>query len=316
MLKPVITVSLCCATGMAYAEQYHAWLDRKHQQTSQQINRVAHRVDDWFGEPKPDAPASATLRVMLDATWNKHDSLKIEPRVRGRIKLPTLEEKVSVVFGDDSLDHEKLGGQHDARYPAQPQINQQTLHRPTAREDNSSIALRWSSWADFLAVDTDVDVGVRSGDDVYVRFEARKKIPHRHDTYTELEQMYRYGTDSHHFARTSAELKHQQNDNTLIANYIHADYADNGNDKGWTWGNTAYRQHQFSGNKRLNYGIQAGGTLGGRKHQFNSYGAFVSWRQPVWRDWLFAQTELTYANNKDEGRRHYAGTFVRLEAVF
>lgn len=315
MLKPWIALSLCCVANGVYAET-NGWIDRKHNQTSQKIDRLAQKMDDWFGKPNPDDPASATLRVMLDTTWNKHDSLKMEPRVRGRIKLPTLEQKVSVVFGDDSVDNEMLGGQHNELNPANPKINNQTFHSKTTREDNSSIAVRWSNLDKHFGIDTDADIGIRSGDDVYAQLEARKTFQHTPNTSTQIKQTYRYGIDSKHFARSSVEVKHQQQNDTFVANYAHADYVDNKDDKGWSWGNSLYRQHEFDGHKRLNYGIQAGGAIGGRKHQFNSYGAFASWRQPVWRDWLFVQAELNFANNKDEGRKHYVGTFVRLEANF
>ena len=34
----------------------------------------------------------------MDTTWNKYDGIKIKPRVRGRIKLPTLENRLSLVL--------------------------------------------------------------------------------------------------------------------------------------------------------------------------------------------------------------------------
>lgn len=316
MLKSVITISLCCITNVAYASEHDGWVDKKHHQTSEKIDHLADKMDDWFGESNPDHQASATLRVMVDTTWNKHDGLKIEPRVRGRVKLPTLEKKMSVVFGDDSLDNEALHSQHNELNPATPQISNQALHTKTTRKDNSSIALRWSNLNKHLGIDTDWDVGVRSGHDIYTKIAAKKIFQNNSNTYTQIEQMYRYGLSSKHFARTSAEIKHYQHKHTFIGNYAHIDYTHNQHDKGWTWGNTTYQQHQFVGNKRLNYGLQAGGSMSSKKHRLNSYGAFVSWRQPLWRDWLFVQTELTYANNKDEGRKHYVGAFARLEVNF
>ena len=80
------------------------WLDRNQLKVRDWADHTSHKIDNWFGETDPEKPASATLRVIVDNSWNKHDGYEIKPRIRGKIKLPTLERKLSLVFGDDSLD--------------------------------------------------------------------------------------------------------------------------------------------------------------------------------------------------------------------
>lgn len=314
-LNHFIAFSALCASSAAYAQD--TWVDKQHNQASEKVDKLANKINNWFGEPNPNQPASATLRVMLDNTWNTHDGFKVKPRVRGRLKLPVLEEKMSVVFGDDSLDNEYLDGTHNDEM-AQPDSspNKKRFDGKRSREENASLALRWSDLNQNWGLDTDADIGVRSGDDVYGRVKVRKNFQHRPDLNTQVEQLYRYGIDSKHFARSSAEVKKQQNAQTHIANYAHIDYVDNKNEKGWSWGNVAYRQHDLGGNRRLSYGLQASGAVSGSKNKLNSYGAFVGWRQPIFRPWLFAQTELTYANDRDANRSHYPRGFVRFEAIF
>ena len=82
------------------------WTDRQQKSIRHWTQKTANKIDNWFGEPDPNQPASATLRVIIDNSWNKHDGYEIKPRIRGKLKLPTLERKVSLVFGDDSLDNE------------------------------------------------------------------------------------------------------------------------------------------------------------------------------------------------------------------
>lgn len=50
--------------------------------------------------------------------------------------------------------------------------------------------------------------------------------------------------------------------------------------------------------------------------KFNYWGPFVSYRQPIWRNWLFIQPEISFYNDKDKDRKHFIQTFVRLEAIF
>ena len=67
------------------------WIDKNHQGFQDWLQNSAVEIDGWFGENQSTKPAKASLRVMMDTTWNKYDGIKIKPRVRGRIKLPTLE---------------------------------------------------------------------------------------------------------------------------------------------------------------------------------------------------------------------------------
>jgi len=50
--------------------------------------------------------------------------------------------------------------------------------------------------------------------------------------------------------------------------------------------------------------------------RLNSWGPFVSWRQPLWREWFYVQGDLNYFNDHREDRDHFVSTFVRLETLF
>jgi hypothetical protein len=131
-------------------------------------------MDNWFGETDPKKPATATLRVLVDNRWNKHDEYDVKPRIRGRVKLPTLEHKLSVVFGDDSLDNELQNNVAITNENPPSANNDKTFDRRQTRDANSSLALRWSQLSDRLPFETDFDLGVRSGDDIYARSSYRE----------------------------------------------------------------------------------------------------------------------------------------------
>lgn len=308
-------LSLCALSGAAWAENSVGdWVDAQHSKAANQVDSWARSMDKWFGTPNPDKPATANLRIMLDTTWNKHDDVKFKARVRGRVKLPTLERKVSVVFGDDSLDNEIVNRNHNETNPND--LSEKRWNNKQNREDNASIAVRWSDLSKQWGLETDADIGVRSGDDLYLRLKARKDVDLGNNYTFTAEQMYRYGIDSKHYARTSAEVRKTENPQTFVANFLHADYENQGDGDKWTWGNSLYRQHHFGQHRRLNYGVQVGGAINGDGHKLNSYGVFASWRQPIFRDWLFIQPEVSYSNNRDINRSHYPSAFFRIEAIF
>ncbi|WP_425551401.1 hypothetical protein [Acinetobacter baylyi] len=293
--------------------QNKTWVDRKQKQISQWADRTSVKIDNWFGEIDPKKPADASLRIMLDNYWDKYNGFEVKPRIRGKIKLPTLERRLSVVFGDDSLDNEF--DNNIANINIDPNGDNKRLDTRQTRDSNGSIALRWSDFAKRLPFETDADLGIRSGDDIYVRLKAKRTWELRNDFSFYAEQIYRYGINSKNYFRTNLELTHARPDEAFFSNQLSLTHADDQDDN-WTWDNRLFRQHQFFANNRFSYGIYAGGYYNDNDLRLNSWGPFMSWRQPVWREWFYVQGDLNYLNDHREDRSHYLSTFVRLEALF
>ena len=290
------------------------WVDRKQRDIRHWADQTSVKIDDWFGDVDPEKPASATIRVMLDNYWNKYDEYEVKPRIRGKIRLPTLEKKFSVVFGDDSLDDEFSN--NIANTNTQPnQDPDKRFDSKQTRDSNGSIALRWSDFSKKLPFETDADIGIRSGDDVYLRLRAKKNWDLNNDFHFNAEQIYRYGSDSENYLRTNLELIHARPNQPFLSNQFSLTYADVQDDD-LTWDNRIFRQHQFFAHNNFNYGIYTGGYYNSNDLRLNSWGPFVSWRQPLWREWFYVQGDLNYFNDHREDRSHFISTFVRLETLF
>lgn len=290
------------------------WTDKQQKSIRNWADRTANKIDGWFGETDPNKPATATLRVLVDNRWDKHNGYDISPRIRGRIKLPTLQNRLSVVFGDDTLDDEINNNIAISNINAEADPDKK-FNGKSARDDNSSIALRWSQTARRLPFDVDADLGIRSGSDIYARLKAEKDWDLGDDFYFHAEQIYRYGIDSENYLRTNLELTHARPDQPFLSNQFNVTYADEQDDD-LTWNNRTYRQHQFFKDNRFNYGIYTGGYYNDSDLRLNSWGPFVSWRQPLWREWFYVQGDLNYFNDHREDRSHYPSALVRLEALF
>lgn len=290
------------------------WIDRKQRTIREWTDRTSVKIDDWFGEIDPEKPASATIRFMLDNYWNEYDNYEVKPRIRGKIKLPTLEKRLSLVFGDDTLDDEF--DNNIANINNQPnQDTSKRLDSKQARDNNGSIALRFSNFSKRLPFETDADIGIRSGDDVYLRLRAEKNWTLRNDFHFNAEQIYRYGSDSENYLRTNLELVHARPNQPFLSNQFSLIYADEQDDD-LTWENRTFRQHQFFAHNNFNYGIYTGGYYNDNNLRLNSWGPFVSWRQPLWREWFYVQGDLNYFNEHREDRSHYVSTFIRFETLF
>ncbi|MCU4392683.1 hypothetical protein KTH49_00165 [Acinetobacter parvus] len=290
------------------------WIDRKQRTIREWTDRTSVKIDDWFGEIDPEKPASATIRFMLDNYWNEYDNYEVKPRIRGKIKLPTLEKRLSLVFGDDTLDDEF--DNNIANINNQPnQDTSKRLDSKQARDNNGSIALRFSNFSKRLPFDTDADIGIRSGDDVYLRLRAKKYWDLDHDFNFNAEQIYRYGSKSENYLRTNLELIHARPNQPFLSNQLSLTYADTQDDD-LRWDNRTFRQHQFFAHNSFKYGIYTGGYYDNNDLRLNSWGPFVSWRQPLWREWFYVQGDLNYFNDHREDRSHYMSTFVRFESLF
>ena len=290
------------------------WVDRKQFQIRSWADDTSNKIDNWFGETDPEKPASATLRVIVDNSWNKYDGYEIKPRIRGRIKLPTLERQLSLVFGDDSLDNE-LDNNVAITNENPGNSNDKTLDRQQTRENNSSFALRWSEFSKYIPFKTDLDLGLRSGDDIYLRLKASKDWKLENDFSFHAEQIYRYGIDSKNYLRTNLELTHARPNQACLSNQLNLTYSDNQDDD-LTWDNSLFRQHQFFHENSFSYGIYTGGFLNNKDLRLNSWGPFISWRQPLWREWFYVQGNLNYMNDHRDDRSHFISTSIRFEALF
>ena len=290
------------------------WVDRKQFQIRSWADDTSNKIDNWFGETDPEKPASATLRVIVDNSWNKYDGYEIKPRIRGRIKLPTLERQLSLVFGDDSLDNE-LDNNVAITNENPGNSNDKTLDRQQTRENNSSFALRWSEFSKYIPFKTDLDLGLRSGDDIYLRLKASKDWKLENDFSFHAEQIYHYGVDSKNYLRTNLELTHARPNQAFLSNQLNLTYSDNQDDD-LTWDNSLFRQHQFFHENSLSYGLYTGGFLNNKDLRLNSWGPFISWRQPLWREWFYVQGNLNYMNDHRDDRSHFISTSIRFEALF
>lgn len=300
----------------AHADESHkTWVDESHSNIRDTLDSWASEIDSWFGETNPDDPGSAVLRIMADSEWNRYDGYSIKPRIRGKLRLPTLKRRFSLVFGDDSLDNE-ISKNHLNKNYSKPLKKDKIYDSKQSTEDNKSLAIRWSDSVKNLGIHLKVDLGIRSGSDIYLRFKGNKEWQLSNNITSSLDAMYRLGTRSKHYARINWENKYTENYRRFFANQLYLSYMNDLKSENIYWGNSLYRQHNYSNHNSLSYGIFVGGKLKSKQFSINSYGPFINWRQPIWKKWLFIQPELNFYNNRNLDRRHYISAFLRIEAIF
>lgn len=312
----ITTLALALAAGSTMAQSTTGvWVDTQHSNVKGTLHSWSNTIDNWIGTPDPNRPATANLRIMFDNEWNRYDGYSIKPRIRAKIKLPALKRRFSVVMGDEDLDNQSRDKNRLNRNYREPLKTGQKYDRKQTRDDNSSIALRWTDEIKRLGIETDLDVGIRSGADIFIRAKASKVWQITEQYSTRFEQIYRYGLNSKHYVRTNFENKFSETERRSLNNHTYLQYTHDV-DENLIWGNSSYRQHNYSNYKQLNYGFNFGGDIEKKQVQLNYYGPFINWRQPILRQWLFIQPELSFYNNRKIDRKHTLNAFLRVEAIF
>ncbi len=299
------------------SKQNDTWIDDTHKELGRWLSGAAYTMDDWFGRPNSDKPAWANIRLMLDVYHNTYDGETIKPRIRARLKLPTLEQRLSLMIGDDDLDNQPTyAGGNATDVPEND--NGRRFDRKQSREENTSLALRWSKLMKKAGMTGDIDLGVRGTDDVYLRLRMGRQKALGNDWQAKAEQIYRYGSQSEHYARTNVLFERPILAYRKFVNHSHLEYTHDEGVEAVHWGNSLHQTHTQAGklgNHDLSYGIYASGRLD-EGQTLNSYGPFIHYRQPIWREWIFLQGELSYYNNKLLERDHHLASFLRVEMVF
>ncbi len=93
------------ASAPADPNEPEHWLDSSHEYATGQAQALTEWMDSFFGEPdyEVELPESL-LRLDFTTKWDQEDGNNNNVRLRGKLRLPGLSERLNLVFSDDSGD--------------------------------------------------------------------------------------------------------------------------------------------------------------------------------------------------------------------
>lgn len=242
----------------------------------------------------------------------KRQSLSLSPcEIETNDALPdvALIQELMAVFGNDTL----------WRRATQPEPTYKAFGKKKKKNSSAQVSTTnplsasWATISTWMPFENNLDLGSNSENDVYVQFLAKKKWNLRHNISLDTEQVFRYGSTSRNYTETTLNLTQKMQDNTLFANKFNVNKSEN---EDYSWGNWTFQQYQFLKDNHLTYGVYSGGVYTKNDIQLNSWGPYISWRQPVWRNWLFMQNDLNFFNHIDDDSKHQLSVQMNLEANF
>lgn len=81
------------------------WVDTSHAYATDQAQALTEWMDDFFGDPNYDLEqAESQLRVQWRNSWDEDDDYKSKIRLRGKLQLPKLSQRLNLVFNGEDGD--------------------------------------------------------------------------------------------------------------------------------------------------------------------------------------------------------------------
>jgi len=82
-----------------------SWVDSSHAYATDRVQDLARWMDGFFGDPNYDLDQpESVVRLRLNTEWDDIDGSRDRVRLRGKLRLPNLSERVNVVFSEDDGD--------------------------------------------------------------------------------------------------------------------------------------------------------------------------------------------------------------------
>lgn len=274
------------------------WLDESHDYVSTKADDLASWMDSFFGVTRVDTEAAySTLRLRPSLGWDEADGWDPGVSLRGKVNLPNLNERVSLLFSDDdsgSVGDELLRDQENRSDDVALQI--------TGREgDRDRVDFR---------------LGFNSGLNPKLAARYRYQMPFSETISGRFRQELLYRTDDRFGTDTRLDLDVAVSSNRLLQWYNRMRWDEKRDGVGW---NTGVTLNQRLSNNRV---IGVYSTVNGRTqptHLTESYGFGMRYRQNLNRKWLFLEVQPGYFWRRDtfeDERRGTAEIVFRLEAVF
>lgn len=272
------------------------WLDQTQASFTNRADTLAGRLDRMFGVERSDLEAAySSLRLGTELRYEEGEGLEPRVRLRGRLHLPRVNERLSLIFSEDKGEGSSYYSQNEL------------LNRPQSTRVNLEVNLSDTDRHRF-----DFRVGLRSNlklrTSVRYRFEDAlgENMQHR------LSETVYFIDDQGFGSFTQYQIDRVLNDTTLVR--WSSEFRAQEDLDTLEWGTSLNHVSTYANNIAMSYYARMGGTTD--QNYVGEYQIGLRLRRSIARPWLFIEVSPGYSWEKltDEGRRE-GSVFgsVRLE---
>ncbi len=257
------------------------WFDGGRSYVGTSADGLANWIDSFFSEPRTDIEsANSLLRLTYEGQWQEGEGSRENIKLRGKIHLPGINKRLSLVFADEEGDESEVGTD---------------VSRLASSDDDTQLSLQYRALGG-ARVRVDYGLGVSSS------LKGKAKIRYRYQRPWSETTTHRF-TETLHFVdgegfglRSRYEIDHAIGDNRLVRWDNKAAVAEDINGVEWST--------RLSLTQRLNRKSAVSlftWTNGETRPETltTSYGLGLAFRRTFYRPWLFLEIEPAYAWRKE-----------------
>ena len=286
-------------------------LDRTQQTVSNVTSAAAQRIDNIFGSADVEEEATVSRgRLSAGGQWDERNDLKERIRLKGRVALPAINKRTSLIFGRGEAD-EVVDGSDDDNVDSLP-----TRFNDYDDEDwllgigytrNTQLKHGWSFGA---------GVKLASPLEPFVRATYRWHKTFSDDWLWRVEPRFFLQNQRGAGLSITNTLDHAVDENWLIRSWSVAVVEEDVEGVAWTSKLIAYQN--LTNDSAISYAIYGTGETD-YEVPFRDYGIELRYRRKVSREWLFVEF-LTYLSwPRDfliEEREPVVGVGIEFELQF
>lgn len=262
---------------------------------------MAEWIDGFFGtEAYEHETPNSTLRLRLITGWEEGESQDFKVRLRGKLNLPQLDERLSLVFSDENED----GQNTQSLRNAVDDIN-----------DNTDVAFQFNRKDDGHQR-IDYRFGIRSNGKPKASVRYRLEVPYGDIKIGRLTQRIRYRGGEGVTSRTVLEQDNTLSDSRLLRYGVQFEWGEP--TSGVEWIVRTQMSKRLQSKAALLYYVSMDGIT--RPYYITqNYGVGLSYRKQFYKDWLYYQLDPGFTWRKidrDDGRHGVAFGKITIEAQF
>lgn len=272
------------------------WVDHSRDYVATRADSLTVWMDSFFGEPREDEEAPySNLRLRLEQGWDEVEGADTGVRLRGKVHLPALNHRLSLLFNDDDGDNRSDDLFIDER------------------EQKDDVALQYKI-REHVRDRLDFKLGLRSSLDPKASLRYRYRYPYREDIIGRFTEEIYYRGDDGFGAKTRVDIERALDDSRVLELRNLFEWGESTD--GVDWSSSLSLNKRLASDRAIIYYISVSGVT--RPETLNTgYGIGIRYRESFFRPWLFYEVQPGYSWRRptlDDNREGAAEIVLRLEA--
>ncbi|MBK6287156.1 MAG: hypothetical protein IPF49_05835 [Gammaproteobacteria bacterium] len=261
-----------CAAGSDCASTPvdESWVDDSYEYVTSRTDSLAVWLDSFFATPEADLEsADSVLRLRTEYQWDEEDGNDVKVRLRGKVDLPRINRRLSLVFAEEDEDRDQVIPNDDSS------DNDVGLQYRLSERTHSRLYF---------------SVGTNSSLDFKSSLRYRFVYPISQDWRWQFSERLYYKQNDGFGALTRTDLDYSLSDNRIIRWTNQVDYGEETD--GLEWGSKLNYQIRLNEKEALSYFTGVSGETD--PSLTKAYAVGVRYRRNLFRPWIFFEIEPSH----------------------